>query len=61
MKEIAKKHKCDLQTLEKQLEKGQKIEMEHTKNKELAKKIAMDHIYEVPDYYDRLEMIETNL
>lgn len=40
--------------LKKQLEKGIKVEMEHTKNRGIAKKIAMDHLTETPNYYDKL-------
>lgn len=45
----------------KQLEKGIKIEMEHTSNKKIATEIAMDHIWEDPKYYDKLETIEEQL
>ena len=41
-----------------QLSKGIKVEMEHTTNKAIAKKIALDHLAEIPDYYDRLEIME---
>jgi hypothetical protein len=35
------------------LKVGTKIEMEHTKSKKTARKIASDHIKEMgPDYYD---------
>jgi len=44
--------------LKKQLEKGIKVEMEHTKNKKKAKEIAMDHLYEDPKYYNKLKKIE---
>jgi hypothetical protein len=33
--------------------RGTKHEMEHTKSKKLAKKIAMDHLKEHPLYYDK--------
>lgn len=46
--------------LEKQLEKGIKVELEHTSDKSIAKEIAMDHLFEDPKYYDKLEKIETN-
>ncbi len=36
-----------------------KVEMEHTKDKQRAKEIAMDHLFEDPKYYDKLEKIET--
>jgi len=42
----------------KQLNKGIKIETEHTNDKEIAKEIAMDHITEDKKYYDKLEKIE---
>jgi hypothetical protein len=41
-----------------QLAKGVKIEMEHTDNREKAREIAMDHLQEDPNYYDKLETIE---
>lgn len=41
-----------------QLEKGVKVEMEHTDSKEKAREIAMDHLWEDPKYYDKLETIE---
>lgn len=44
--------------LKKQLQKGMKVEMEHTKSKQKAKEIAMDHLYEDPKYYDKLKKIE---
>lgn len=42
----------------KALLKGQKVEMEHTSNKAVAKEIAMDHLTEDKKYYDKLETIE---
>jgi len=44
--------------LKNQLNKGMKVEMEHTKDKQRAKEIAMDHLFEDPKYYDKLEKIE---
>ena len=41
-----------------QLLMGIKVEMEHTKDKSLAKQIALDHLTEVPDYYTRLVKME---
>lgn len=72
--DIAKKHAYDdskdstskekikrmYEKLKSQLNKGIRIEMEHTSNKNKAKEIAMDHLAERPDYYDRLEKIESN-
>jgi ParB-like chromosome segregation protein Spo0J len=39
---------------ERELEIGVAVESEHTKNKELAKEIAMDHLEENPVYYKNL-------
>lgn len=41
-----------------QLSIGVKIEMEHTTNPDVAKKIALDHLSEIPDYYTRLVKME---
>jgi len=41
-----------------QLIMGIKIEMEHTKDKAMAKQIALDHLTEIPDYYTRLDKME---
>lgn len=38
-----------------QLDMGVKVEMEHTKDKEVAKKIATDHLAEDPEYYTKLQ------
>jgi len=46
--------------IKKQLEKGIKVELEHTDNKSQAMEIAMDHLWEDPKYYDKLEKVEEN-
>lgn len=56
--EIAEMHGVDLDFIMDQLEKGIEIEMEHTDDPEEAKAIAKDHLFEIPDYYDRLEQME---
>jgi hypothetical protein len=38
-----------------ELRKGTAHELEHTKNKQLAKEIAKDHLSEVKDYYSKLD------
>lgn len=43
---------------QKALEKGRKVEMEHTDSDAMAKEIAMDHLEEDPKYYDKLEKME---
>lgn len=37
-----------------QIEKGAKVEKEHTDNPQIAEEIARDHLVEKPDYYDEL-------
>lgn len=58
VEDIAKKHKVDVSVVRKQLELGKKVEMEHTKDQKVAEKIAMDHIFERPDYYSMLRKAE---
>lgn len=40
------------------LKKGTDHELEHTKNIEIAREIAMDHLAEDPDYYEKLDKVE---
>ena len=40
-----------------ELERGIKVEMEHTDDPMIATEIAMDHLREDPDYYNKLEQI----
>jgi hypothetical protein len=56
--DLATKHKIDVEKLTRQFIKGIKVEMEHTKNKLEASEIAMDHLYEDPNYYVKLNKIE---
>jgi len=42
-----------------QLEKGIKIEMEHTNDENVAREIAKDHLVEDSKYYDHLEKMES--
>lgn len=55
---IAKKHEVSKSSIEKQIDMGEKIEMEHVDDEVLAKEIAMDHLEEIPDYYTRLKKME---
>jgi hypothetical protein len=64
LEDICKRHKkkhpnLTLDELKKQLKKGIKTELEHTENKNKAKEIAMDHLFEDPKYYDKIQKIET--
>lgn len=56
--QLAKKHKVSVDAIKQQLSKGIKVELEHTSNKKVAREIALDHLAELPDYYDRLESAE---
>lgn len=50
-KDIAEKHNVDIEDIKKEISIGTKIEMEHTDDKKEARKIAMDHVSDVADYY----------
>ena len=56
--DIAKKHNISVKQIQKELTIGTKIELEHTNDKNLAKEIALDHLWEITDYYTRLTKME---
>jgi len=58
IKEIARKHGVGEDQIRKQLQKGIRVEKEHTSHPSVAKEIALDHLQEEPDYYDRLKKAE---
>ena len=64
LEDIAKHHDIEENTeeyekLKSQYNKGIKVEKkEHTTDKLKASEIAMDHLWEDPKYYDKLEKIE---
>ena len=41
-----------------ELKMGIEVEYEHTTNPLISRKIAMDHLVEIPDYYTRLKKLE---
>jgi hypothetical protein len=41
-----------------QIKKGIEVEAEHTTSEKMAKRIALDHLAEFPDYYTRLLAME---
>jgi len=47
--------------INKQVINGIRVEMEHTKDPETAKKIALDHLFESIHYYEELEKMEKTL
>ena len=57
---LAKKHKVEPNYIEKQLEKGIKVEHEHTSKLKVARQIALAHLGEDPDYYSKLKKMEKN-
>lgn len=60
VEQIAKKHRLDVSFIQKQLDMGEPIEHEHTKNHDLAREIALQHLDEIPDYYTRLKKMESD-
>jgi len=60
VEQIAKKHRLEVSFIQKQLDMGEPIEHEHTKDHELAMDIALQHLDEIPDYYTRLKKMEAD-
>jgi hypothetical protein len=60
VEQIAKKHNLDVAFIQKQLDMGEPIEHEHTKDHTLATDIALQHLDEIPDYYTRLKKMEAS-
>ena len=60
VEQIAKKHRMNVSDIQKQLDMGEPIEHEHTKNHKLAMDIALQHLDEFPDYYTRLKKMEAS-
>ena len=58
LSDIAKHHNISPQTLKNEFIKGYAVEREHTTDVEVAKEIALDHLYEDPNYYSKLSKIE---
>ena len=56
--EIAEKHGVNRIQIAKQLDKGVRVELEHTKDKSVAREIALDHLAEDPKYYDKLVKVD---
>ena len=56
--DIAKKHNVSIEDITNEFKKGYKVEREHTTDSDVAKEIAMDHLFEDPKYYDKLAKIE---
>ena len=56
--DLVKHHNVTKTDIQSQLDKGIKVELEHTDDEDIAREIAFDHIWEDPEYYDKLEDIE---
>ena len=58
VEELASTHNVSVDQIKTQLKKGIKVEKEHTSDAVIAREIALDHLAEMPDYYDRLSDME---
>lgn len=58
IRELCLRHDVSEKFIRRQLQKGIKVEMEHTDDEDKAREIAMDHLYESPDYYEKLAKME---
>ena len=56
--QLAAKHGVSIDVINKQVDKGTRAEMEHTTDVNVAREIALDHILEMPDYYDKLDRMD---
>lgn len=54
------KHGLDRGAVMRAIKAGAEVEREHTTNDIAARAIAMDHLWERPDYYDRLKELESS-
>jgi hypothetical protein len=60
IEEIAKEKNVSLDYAKKQLAKGIKVESEHSKSVDVQKIIALQHLDEMIDYYDKLKNMEVS-
>lgn len=58
LNDIAEKHGMSVDMLIGEFKKGIQTEMEHTTDREMAKEITMDHLFEDPQYYTKLATVE---
>jgi len=61
LSDIAKHHNVSVANIKQEFIKGYAVEREHTTDIDVAKEIALDHLYEDPNYYSKLSKIETPL
>lgn len=58
VRDIAKLHGVDPAKIQRELEMGIEVELEHSTDRSAATEIALDHLKELPDYYTQLATIE---
>jgi hypothetical protein len=58
IKALANKHGVSKDRIEDQIEKGSKVEKEHTNSSKVAKIVAKQHTDEDPNYYNKLAKME---
>lgn len=57
-RDLAEKYRVTPERISRELEKGIKIEMEHTSDRKVAREIALDHLGERLDYYTLIQRLE---
>ena len=60
LEQIAQKHNWSIDKMSRQLKRGIEVEKEHTSHSHVAREIALDHLWEKPDYYLKLSKMENN-
>ncbi len=55
---LVKKYNSTKETVQAELQRGIQVEMEHTKDPQVAREIALDHLGEDLQYYEKLSNIE---
>ncbi len=58
LNDIAEKYGVSVDMMVAEFKKGIAVEMEHTTDREVAKEITLDHLFEDPKYYDKLAKVE---
>jgi hypothetical protein len=58
LNDIAEKHGVSVDIMVAEFKKGIAVEMEHTTDRQVAKEIALDHLFEDPKYYTKLSSVE---
>jgi hypothetical protein len=58
LNDIAEKHSVSVDMMVAEFKKGIAVEMEHTTDRDFAKEITLDHLFEDPKYYDKLKKVE---